>query len=147
MYTVSILLPSSFYLFYNESCHGVSPTPGSEIKPIIYITDRRGRRRENEDMDDQQDGGAERVEAVADRVTEAKAVVRCTCEDFCLRHWSDKEIEDIREQHLSLEKSELDLVILGKISACISNGESVSTNSHAATPRQRSRTWYSHEGK
>lgn len=75
-----------------------------------------------------------------------KLVSKCTCRIFCLDPWIHK-LDDIRAQAQSLDRTNLDLLILGKLSVIIDCSRSVDTKSHTAKERVKSRSSYLHESE
>lgn len=75
-----------------------------------------------------------------------KQLSRCSCPQFCLA-WVD-DIDTIRAYAESLvDKAQLDIMVLGKLSVLINRSEKTSGIRHGSKDRQLSRAQYYHEGE
>lgn len=69
------------------------------------------------------------------------------CKCGCYQLFDEKDIEYNRMMAASMEKSELDLVVLGKLSTFFNKGKWTVSSKKKATERKRARSIFTHEGK
>ena len=79
---------------------------------------------------------------------EFKAAAQCRCnEGECIGAMQAEQVDHLYAVHRSLKKLELDLLILGKLSVLIAQGDATQSATNTATVRQRARCTYMLEGK
>ena len=84
---------------------------------------------------------------VAERTLRQRARCRCKA-GTCADDLDDGDVDMIRAVNASMQKTELDLLILGKILTVISRGATTSkSKTRIQTERKRTRCNYTHEGK
>ena len=76
-----------------------------------------------------------------------RRAANCTCPaSTCIDAFDTESIETLRLTNASLDKDQLDLLLLGKISSVISRHAMTTRSRHVQTERRRSRCTYAHEG-